>query len=93
MKKRAKITRIENGIIYALSENPFGESPERGWFPNDGRHGTLDQYRERWHQAESELKELPLDTFVRFNGSPDFMKAFIGQEIDVIEVDNKFKIV
>ncbi len=87
----AKITRIENGIVYCKTVNPINKpNPfEFTFFDNDVLYKSQ---LGCWNEAESELKELPLDTFVSFNGSPDFMKAFIGDTIEVIEIDNKFKI-
>ncbi len=106
MKQLARITRIENGIVYCKIVNPFGENiPNR--FDNkyyEANNFDLNRWRkdiQEWQQAESERKELPLDdNNTGFINDQIILMCHghvipfaIGDEIEVIEQDNKFKIV
>ena len=102
---KAKITRIEDGKVWAKTINPFGETPEKGWFPNNGEYGTLDQYRDKWHVKECLCKELPLhpgsyykfplheSDYEYYTKGSDGIELYEGREINVIEDNNFFKIV
>lgn len=84
---KAKITRITNGQVFARSENESGEQPDTDF---TGRFSTFKKYKanERWKQAESARKELPLS-------NPTMRTISIGQSITIEEThDGKyFKIV
>ncbi len=94
---KARITRIENGIVYCKTVNPLGEK-EYNWAGSQAPISYWDNLA-KWQQAESERKELPLDnSSVIFHKSDIYIagfnmrKCYVGDIIEVIEQDNKFKI-
>ncbi len=98
---KAQISKIENGLVFAKTVNPMGEkSPKKRHFLGTG---MFEKKSGEWQQAESERKELPLhpDSFeqIQIGLYPEFifmntnLSVKIDDEIEVIEQDNKFKIV
>ncbi len=82
----AKITKIENGLVYAKSDNPLGE--RRPTFIQ-GNNPDSWELSDNWQAAESERIELQILEQSILDGHI----PFIGKEIEVKQDGKYFKII
>ncbi len=93
---KAKVTKIENGLVYAKSDNPLGESRPLAHeypIPLIGKIGPIaKKYFEdcdKWQAAESERTELQILEQSILDGHI----PFIGKEVEVKQEGKYFKII
>ena len=80
------LTSITEEGVRVLSDNPIGKTPRDGWWLNDGRHGTFEEYKARWQEAEANRKEYKVSEFC-LSQSVNFKSFWLFDEHDLLATE------